>query len=123
MRWSTLEREFFGYSKGLQKLEPWVKGFMVTLWTDHLNTTYIQALSGSRRINKKITGWALEVVDILRVRVWRKGVTNVLADVPSRWSAHVGKVTELVRNLPRPPVKFYDIVKKIFHAPDEYAAR
>ena len=55
MRWSTFEREFFAYSKGLQKLEPYIKGFFVTVWTDHLNNTYVDVLKGNRIINKKIT--------------------------------------------------------------------
>ena len=56
---------------------------MVFLWTDHLNTTFVNALSGSRRINKKVTNLALEVADIPHVRLWRKGSTNVLGDVPA----------------------------------------
>ena len=50
--------------QGFAETRTWVTGFMVFLWTDHLNTTYINALSGSRRISKKITNLALEVADI-----------------------------------------------------------
>ena len=94
-------------------MKPWFKALMTTLWTDHVNTNYIQALSGWRRINKKIIILVLEVIDIPYVHVWPKGVTDVLADVLPRRSPHVGKITGLVRNLPLPPVRVYEIVRKI----------
>ena len=40
-----------------------------------------------------------------RNRLWRKGEENVLADAPSRWAVHQGKVTGLTQGLPLPGTK------------------
>ena len=53
-----------GLSKGLQKLEPYFKGFYCIVWTDHANNTFFEVLKGNRRINRKVTNLALEIHDI-----------------------------------------------------------
>ena len=57
--------------------------------------------------------------DIPHLRIWWKGVDNALADVPSRWSSHVKKISGLVKDLPLAPLRIHEIIRRLFKAPEE----
>ena len=46
----------------------------------------------------------------------------MLADVPSRWSSHIGRVDGLVRELGLPSLSVCEIIRKAFTEPEEFTA-
>ena len=81
-------------------------------------------MSTSSRITnewtKQNTNLALEVQDMDHLKIWRKGEEMILADAPSRWSSHMGRLTELTRQLPLPPLKVTEIIKTLFEEPVKF---
>lgn len=120
MKWTPFEMEFFGFTKGMLKMEPYVKGFFCIAWTDHKNSTFVDVLRSNKRINKKITNLALEIQDLPHQKVWRRGVDMVIADSPSRWATHQGRVKELVYDLPLPSLSVHEVISRLFKAPEEF---
>lgn len=98
----------------------YVKGFCTIVWTDHKNNTFADVLKGNKRINKNITNLALEIEDIPHQKILRRGLDMILADSPSRWASHVGKATDLIRDLPLPALSIREIIRKLFQALDEF---
>ena len=44
----------------------------------------------------------------------------ILADSPSRWASHYGRVQEMINDLPLPPLRINEIIRRLFCAPQEY---
>ena len=122
IKWTTFERESFGLSKGLQRLEPNFKGFTVIVWNDHKNNTCVNVLKRSKRVNKKITILFLEIHDIPHIRIWRAGSEMILGDVPSRWASHQARVRDLLKDLPLPVASTREIINQLFVEPDSFQA-
>lgn len=43
----------------------------------------------------------------------------IIADSPSRWPSHVGRVQELILDLPLPPLRVHEVIRKLFTQPEE----
>ena len=73
--------------------EKWVKGFTVSLRTDHKNNVEFERVLKTRRGSKKLVNWCVDMLPTIgRVRrLYIAGEKNVLADVLSRygWDQHV----------------------------------
>ena len=114
--WSTFERELCGLKESLAVVEHLVKGFPITVYTDHKNNIFTDSLYANKLLARKLLRCALEIEEMgLQVkRVWIKGVANILGDAPSRHPVDRDAVLDL--RVPAGPLR--RIVQAMFHHPD-----
>ncbi|MCS5674156.1 MAG: Ty3/Gypsy family RNase HI domain-containing protein, partial [Acidimicrobiales bacterium] len=114
--WSTFERELCGLKESLAAVEHLVKGFPLTVYTDHKNNIFTDSLYANKRLARKLLRWTLEIEEMgLKItRVWIKGTDNILGDAPSRNPRDRDAVLDL--RVPAGPVK--RIIRAMFHNPE-----
>ena len=61
-------------------MEHLVKGFPLTVYTDHKNNIFTDSLYANKRLARKLLRWTLEIEEMgLKItRVWIKGTDNIL---------------------------------------------